>query len=98
MMQLDNVCDRICDDIAEVLFSMKPATKVAAFVAARATQDVAAAFYHAAGDPANPRWREAIGSLGRFIDLSKRSLNLETMEPMRELVAFVDENADLLAA
>jgi hypothetical protein len=97
MMQYETMCDRICDDIATVLFDLKPATKPAAFAAARATRDVAAAFHHAAGDPINPRWQEAIGSLERFLAYTKRSPGLGSSEPLAELAAFVDDNADLLA-
>jgi hypothetical protein len=94
-LQYEIICDHICDDIASVLLSMKPATPTAAFAAARATRDVAAAFHHAAGDPVNPRWRDAIGSLEHFLAYSKRSHNVNSA-PLRELAAFVDENADLL--
>ncbi|HEY6327618.1 MAG TPA: hypothetical protein VIW73_14020 [Candidatus Cybelea sp.] len=97
-MQHDTVCDHICDDIASVLFEMKPATRIAAYAAARATRDIADAFHHAAGDPASSRWREALGSLERFLDYSKRSPNVLESAPLRELTAFVGENADLLAA
>ncbi|HEX4014472.1 MAG TPA: hypothetical protein VHX17_11400 [Candidatus Cybelea sp.] len=95
-MQYETICDHICDDIASVLLNMKPATPTAAYAAARATHDLAAAFHHAAGDPVNPRWRDAIGSLERFLRYSKRSPNVKGMPPLRELAAFVDENADLL--
>ncbi len=97
-MQYEAICDHICDDIAAVLFEMKPTTRVAAYAAARATRDIADAFHHAAGDPASSRWREAMGSLERFLDYSKRWLNVATSAPLRELSAFVRENADLLAA
>lgn len=97
-MQYETVCDRICDDIATVLFDMKPTTKPAAFAAARATRDVAAAFHHAAGDPIDPRWQEAIGSLKRFLAYTKRSPAIGNSKPLHELAAFVDENADALLA
>lgn len=96
-MQYETICDHICDDIASVLLSMKPATPTAAYAAARATRDVAAAFHHAAGDPVNPRWREAIGSLEHFLAYSTRSPGVKNLAPLLELAAFVDENADLLA-
>src|ERR1700722_13700617 len=76
---------------------MKPATPTAAYAAARATRDVAAAFHHAAGDPVNPRWRDAIGSLERFLAYSTRSPGVKNLASLRELATFVDENADLLA-
>jgi hypothetical protein len=98
MMQYESVCDRICNDIATVLFDMKPMTRVAAYAAARATRDVADAFHHAAGDPTSLRWREAVESLERFLGYSKRAPNPLDSAPVRELVAFVTENADLLAA
>lgn len=97
-MQHEAICDHICDDIASVLLNMKPATRTAAFAAAQATRDVAAAFHHAAGDPVNPRWREAIGSLERFLDYSERSPRVKESPPHHELSAFVEENADLLLA
>jgi hypothetical protein len=97
-LQYETVCDRICDDIASVLFEMKPATRIAAYAAARATRDIADAFHHAAGNPASSRWQEALGSLERFLDYSQRSPNVLESAPLRELTAFVRENADLLAA
>ncbi len=84
-MQYETVCDQICDDIATVLLEMKPATRIAAYAAARATRDIAAAFHHAAGDPLNPRWREAMGSLERFLGYSERSPNVLNSAPLREL-------------
>lgn len=96
-MQYETICDHICDDIASVLLGMKPATPTAAYAAARATRDVAAAFHHAAGDPVNPRWRDAIGSLERFLAYSTRSPGVKNLPSLHELAAFVDENADLLA-
>ncbi|HEY1882422.1 MAG TPA: hypothetical protein VGG51_05215 [Candidatus Cybelea sp.] len=95
-VQYETICDHICDDIASVLLSMKPATPTAAYAAARATHDVAAAFHHAAGDPVNPRWRDAIGSLEHFLVYSERSPGAKNLEPLQELATFVDENADLL--
>jgi hypothetical protein len=95
-VQYEAICDHLCDDIAAVLLGMKPATRVAAYAAARATQDVAAAFYHAAGDPVNPRWRTAIDSLKRFIGYSQRSDGVRNSVPFSELASFVVENADLL--
>lgn len=77
---------------------MTPPSKTAAFAAARATRDVAAAFHHAAGDPVNPRWRDAIDSLERFLTYTKRSPNVRGLAPLRELTAFVAENSDLLVA
>jgi hypothetical protein len=96
-LQHETICDHICDDIASVLLGMKPATPTAAYAAARATRDVAAAFHHAAGDPVNPRWRDAIGSLERFLAYSTRSPGVKNLPSLHELAAFVDENADLLA-
>ncbi len=97
-MQYEAICDHICADIATVLFEMKPATRFAAYAAARATRDIADAFHHAAGDPASSRWREAMGSLERFLDYSTRSPNVLNSAPLRELRALVTENSDLLAA
>ncbi len=97
-MQYETICDHICDDIATVLFEMKPATRLAAYAAARATRDIADAFHHAAGDPASSRWREAMDSLERFLDYSRRSPKVLNSAPLRELSAFVMENSDLLAA
>jgi hypothetical protein len=97
-LQYEAICDHICDDIAAVLLEMKPTTRIAAYAAARATRDIADAFHHAAGDPASSRWREALGSLERFLDYSKRSPNVLNSTPLRELTAFVEENVDLLTA
>ncbi len=97
-MQYETICEHICDHIATLLFEMKPATRFAVYAAARATRDIADAFHHAAGDPASSRWREAMGSLERFLDCSKRSPNVLNSAPLRELSAFVTENSDLLAA
>jgi hypothetical protein len=96
-LQYETICDHICDDIATVLLGMQPATPTAAYAAACATRDVAAAFHHAAGDPVNPRWRDAIGSLERFLAYSTRSPGVKNLAPLRELATFVHENADLLA-
>jgi hypothetical protein len=98
MVQYEGVCDHICDDIAAVLLEMKPATRVAAYAAARATRDIADALHHSAGDPASTRWREAMESLERFLRYSERSPNVRNFAPLRELTALVRENADLLAA
>lgn len=97
-MQYEAICEHICDDIATVLLAMRPATRVAAYAAARATRDVADAFHHAAGDPVNPRWRDAVESVERFLGYSRRSLGIRDSAPVRELTLFVEENADLLTA
>jgi hypothetical protein len=97
-VQYEMVCDRICDDIATILLEMKPTTRVAAYAAARATRDVADAFYHAAGDPVSPRWREAIESVERFLNYTTRFVGVRHSKPFYDLSAFVHENADLLRA
>ena len=96
-MQFEVACNRIRDAITTSLLEMRPPTSGAAYAAACATQNVAAAFHHAAGDPVNPRWRDAIGSLERFLAYSTRSPGVKNLAPLRELATFVHENADLLA-
>ncbi len=92
-MQTEAACDRLCDDIATLLLLVQPATPVAAFAAARATRDVASALHHAAGDPANPRWHDAIESLEHFLNYPARSPEARASSQLLELRAFVEENA-----
>ncbi|MBV8343481.1 MAG: hypothetical protein JO190_00620 [Candidatus Eremiobacteraeota bacterium] len=96
-MDYELACDRLCDDISQLLLDgPRPATKWKAFAAGRATQDLAAAFHRAAGRPEDELWSNALESLERFIDLYDYSA-VGNPAAMRELRSFVDENADLLA-
>ena len=96
-MDYELACDKLCDDISQLLLEgPRPATKWKAFAAGRATQDLAAAFHHAAGRPGDELWADALASLEHFIDLCDDSA-VANPAAMRELRSFVDENADLLA-
>src|SRR5580704_18123076 len=51
-MEYELACNRLCDDISQLLLDgPRPPTKWKAFAAGRATQDLAAAFHRAAGRP-----------------------------------------------
>jgi hypothetical protein len=95
-MDYELACNRLCDNISQLLLEgPRPATKWKAFAAGRATQDLAAAFHHAAGHPEDELWSSALASLEHFIDLYDDS-SVGNSAVMRELRSFVDENADLL--
>ena len=96
-MEYEVACHRLCDDISQLLLDgpRKPSRR-AAFAAGRATQDLAAAFHHAAGRPADRLWSYAIESLEHFLDLCDDP-SASNSSAMRELRRFVDENADLLS-
>jgi hypothetical protein len=96
-MENEAACHRLCDDISELLLDGrgKPSLR-ATFAAGLATQDLAAAFHHAAGRPSDQLWYYAIESLERFLDLSEHP-KARSSSAMRELRHFVDENADLLS-
>ena len=86
---------RLCDDISQLLLAQQGPTQLAAFAAARASQDLTAAFRHAAGRPEDARWSNALESLERFLNLCDDSA-ATNLAAMRDLRGFVEENADLL--
>jgi hypothetical protein len=92
-LEYEAVCHRLCDDISHLLFD-RPRLRVA-FAAARATRDLAAAFHHAAGRPADQLWSDAVESVGHFLDVCDESAVAGTAE-LRELRSFAAENADAL--
>jgi hypothetical protein len=92
-LEYEAACDRICDNIAELLIHLGRPTKRATFAAARATREIADALHHAAGAPNDERWYDALTSLETFV-------NIYDVGPRRppaliELRDFLDENADL---
>jgi len=96
-MEYEIACNRLCDDISHLLIDgTRPPTKLAAFAAGRATQDLAAAFHHAAGRPKDQRWSSAIESVERFLEICARS-DAEDSSQLRDLQRFVNENTDLLS-
>jgi hypothetical protein len=96
-MEYDAVCNRLCDDISQLLLGGTiPPTKRAAFAAGRATQDLSAAFHHAAGRPEDRLWSTAIESLEHFLDICVDSSVGNSAEQL-ELQAFLAENVDLLS-
>jgi hypothetical protein len=96
-MEYEAACHKLCEDISHLLLdSPRPATRLAAFAAGRATQDLAAAFHHAAGSPEDRLWSDALESLEHFLDICGRSAVKNSGE-LRELQRFLDENADLLS-
>jgi hypothetical protein len=96
-MQYEAACHRICDDISRLLLDFPPPSSVrAAYAAAYATQDLAAAFHHAAGVPKDRLWFDAIESLEHFLDVCDES-KIDRSTALRELRSFVGENADLLS-
>ena len=96
-MEYEVACHRLCDDISQLLLdgSGKPSLRTT-YAAARATQDLAAAFHRAAGRSADRLWSDAIGSLDHFLGLLNGS-SAAGSNAMRELKRFVVENADVLA-
>lgn len=96
-MQYEAACHRICEDISRLLLDFpRPSSVRAAYAAAYATQDLAAAFHHAAGVPEDPLWSDAIESLGHFLDVCDDSL-IGRSAALRGLRSFIAENADLLS-
>lgn len=93
-MQYEAACAKIRDEIACLLLELRPPTSGATYSAARATRDIADALHHAAGRPDDPRWNIALKSLVRFLDYFTTSPAARTSTALRELWAFVDENAD----
>jgi hypothetical protein len=95
-MEYEVACHRLCDDISQLLLDgpRKPSLR-ATFAAARATQDLAAAFHHAAGRSKDHLWSDAIGSLHHFLDVYEDP-RVRNSSAMRELRRFVDENSDAL--
>lgn len=96
MLQFENACNRVCEDIASLLMDSRGATRHTAFIAARATRDVAAAMHHASGSAEDALWYEAMTSLEHFLDLCGPLKTLEAAAPRARLRAFIEENADLL--
>lgn len=95
-MEYEATCDRLCDDISHLLLDFpRPPMVRAAYAAGRATQDLAAAFHHAAGLPTDQRWSDAVESLEHFLDVCSES-KIEDAAELRELRRFVAENADAL--
>lgn len=96
-MEYEAVCNRLCDDISHLLLKgLRPPTKWAAFAAGRATQDLAAAFHHAAGRPEDQLWLDALDSLEHFLDICERS-EVNNSTAQHELRGFLAENADVLS-
>lgn len=95
-MQYESVCQRLCDDISHLLLDgpRTPVSRVA-YAAVRATRDLATAFHHAAGRPADGLWSDAVESVEHFVDVCDESMVANTVE-LRELRSFVAENADAL--
>jgi hypothetical protein len=95
-MQNEIVCDRICEDIASLLVHARARSRQTAFAAAHATRDLSAALHHAAGNPADPLWYEALWSLDLFLERSFGPATLEAARACERLRNFLTENADLL--
>lgn len=96
-MEYEIACDRLCNDISQLLLAgaNKPSLR-ATYAAARATEDLAAAFHRAAGRSDDRLWSEAVASLDHFLDLCDQPAARNSV-PMRELRRFVGENADVLS-
>ncbi len=94
--QHEPACDRICDDIAQVLMELRPPTSGAAYSAAIATKTIAAAMHRAAGRPQDALWGTAVACLDRFVASYAPRLRNDRLPALLELRAFLDENADLL--
>jgi hypothetical protein len=95
-LEYEVACDRICDDISQLLLNgpRKPSLR-ATYAAAVATQDLAAAFHRAAGRSSDHLWSDAIESLDHFLDLCDNA-RARNSTAMHELRRFVNENADAL--
>jgi hypothetical protein len=95
-MEYEAACNSVCDYISQLLLEgrRKPSLR-AAYAAGRATQDLAAAFHHAAGRATDRLWSYAIESLGRFLVVCDDPSTKNSIA-MRELRRFWDENADAL--
>ena len=72
-MEYEVACNRLGDDIAQLLLERQGPRVLAAFAAGRATQDLAAAFHHAAGRPGDQLWSDALESLEHFLDYCDES-------------------------
>ena len=94
-MPYENACDRLCDDIADLLVNLGPSRACAAYAAACATRNLAAAMHHAAGAPQNRRWQVALESVAHFLDHCKGT-RVAGSAAHAELRDFVAENLDLL--
>jgi hypothetical protein len=94
-MEFELACDRLCDDIAQLLLDSKPPMPGAAYAAALATRSIAAALHRAAGRPDDPLWSKAIASIEYFLERCRLSSPAQRSPAMRELRGFLEENADL---
>jgi hypothetical protein len=94
-MQYEAACAKIRDDIARLLLDQRPRTSATTYSAARATRDIADALHHAAGQPDDPRWGVALGSLATFLEHCAASPVARTSGALGELRGFLEENADL---
>ena len=97
-MEYETACDRICDNIASLLVDMGRPTARATFAAARATRGIADALHHAAGAPEDERWYDALVELETFVNIYDTRPGYPQPAALRELRAFLDENADLVAS
>ena len=96
-MEYEIACDRLCDDISRLLLAgpRKPTLR-ATYAAARATEDLAAAFHRAAGRSEDRLWSNAVASLDHFLEICDGPI-VANSNAMRELRRFVGENADVLS-
>lgn len=97
-MEYEAACDRICDNIALLLVDMGRPPARATFAAARATRGIADALHHAAGAPDDERWYDALVNLETFVNIYDTGPRRSQPAALHELRAFLDENADLVAA
>lgn len=92
MLQYEDACDRICEDITTALLELQPPTRWAAFAAARATRNVSDALHHAAGRPDDERWHHALIALEDFIGLCSVRKGIPNSPAVSRLRRFLDEN------
>lgn len=99
-MEYEVACDRLRDDIAQVLVEMDRPKCAATALAAAATYELSDAFHHAAGSPGDARWDVALLTLETFVDAAGRSARALQSDALATLRAFLDENrvAQRLAA
>lgn len=91
-VEYEVACDRLRDDIAQLLVDMDRPNRAVAAMAAAATYELADAFHHAAGSPGDARWDVALLSLEAFVNTAGRSARAPQSDAFATLRAFLDEN------
>ncbi|HEY1978069.1 MAG TPA: hypothetical protein VGG89_16075 [Candidatus Baltobacteraceae bacterium] len=91
-MDYEAACDRICDNIANLLLAVGRPSPRATFAAARATRGIADALHHAAGLPEDKRWYDALTNLETFVNIYDVEPRPVGSTALAELRSFLGEN------